>query len=383
MRLPQPTRRLFGMLLVLIPLAALFVLVALRTGPLAPVPVTVATVEAQPVQPARYGIGTVEARFRHRIGPTLPGRVKRVVVDVGDRVRAGQLLAEMDEVDLEARIRAARAAAQAAEARLKETEARVAFAATELRRYERMLASQSTSEESVANRRLEYEIARATRLAARREHERARAEHDALLAQRDHLRLLAPVNGLVVSRLAEAGDTLVSGQPVVEVIDPQQLWIEARFDQTHAGGLAAGQPARIVLRSRPDGPLPGKVLRVEPLADSVTEELRARIVFDRPPSPLPPLGELAEVTVALPPRPAAPTVPNAALQYQAGRIGVWRLESGRPVFTPVRTGASDLEGRVQIKAGLKVGDRIVVYSRAPLHEGSSVRIVDRIPGVPR
>ena len=383
MKLRQPSRRLLAMLLVLIPLAALFVFVVLRTGPVAPIPVTVATVSAQSLQPARFGIGTVEARYRHRIGPTAPGRVLQVTVDVGDRVRAGQLLAEMDPVDLEARIEAAAAVIRAAEAKRRETAARVSFAEKELERYRRMLASHSTSEESVANRKLEYDIARATHQATGRELERARAEHAALLAQRAHLRLVAPVDGLVVGRLAEAGDTLGSGQPVVEMIEPGQLWIDTRFDQTHSAGLAAGQKARIVLRSRPDQPLPGRVLRIEPVADAVTEELLARVVFTEPPRPLPPLGELAEVTVMLPPVPPAPTVPNAALYHHAGRLGVWRIESGRPVFTPVRTGASDLDGRVQITEGLEAGTRIVVYSRAPLHEGSRIRIVEHIPGVPR
>ena len=89
---------------VLLALLALFIYAALRSGPLAPVPVTVASVEVRRITPAISGIGIVEARYTYKIGPTVAGRVKRVDVNVGDRVRAGELLGEMDPVDLDDRL---------------------------------------------------------------------------------------------------------------------------------------------------------------------------------------------------------------------------------------------------------------------------------------
>ena len=88
--------RTLALIAVLVPLAALFVWVALRSGPLAPVPVTVVEVANRSIAPALFGIGTVEARYTHRIGPTAAGRVLRVDVQVGDRVAAGQSIGEMD-----------------------------------------------------------------------------------------------------------------------------------------------------------------------------------------------------------------------------------------------------------------------------------------------
>ena len=105
-------RRTLAVLAVLVPLAALLGYVALRSGPLAPVAVTEALAERRALQPAVFGIGTVEARHTLRIGPTVAGRVQQVNVDVGDSVRAGQLLAAMDPVDLQERIRAQAAAMQ-------------------------------------------------------------------------------------------------------------------------------------------------------------------------------------------------------------------------------------------------------------------------------
>ncbi len=125
------------------------------------------------------------------------------------------------------------------------------------------------------------------------------ADREALIAQRKNLNLIAPVDGLVAVRDADPGTTVVAGQAVVELIDPKSLWVNVRFDQIHARGLTADLPAQIVLRSQAGRVATGRVLRVEPLADAVTEEMLAKVVFDQLPEPLPPVGELAEVTVSL------------------------------------------------------------------------------------
>lgn len=387
--------RLLGLLAVLVPLLALLAFVALRAGPLAAVQVTVTTVESRGLVPALFGIGTVEARYTHRIGPTFAGRVRDVAVQPGDRVSAGQLLGEMDPIDLDDRLLAQEAAqrrAQAnvltAEAQVREVAARKAFADAQATRYARLLESSSVSREAAAAKRQEADAARAGLQAAQAsveaaKHELARlgAERDALQLQRSNLRLVAPVAGLVVRRDADPGTTVVAGQAVVEIVEPGSVWVSARFDQQRAGGLAAALPASIVLRSRADEVLPGTVVRVEPVADAVTEEVLARIDFDRLPEHLPPLGELAEITVSLPELPARPIVPNAAVHRVNGALGVWTVDDGGALrFTALRLGRADLDGQVQVLDGLSGGERVVVYSRKPLSAGSRIEIVDRVQG---
>ena len=103
-----------ALLAVVVPLLALFIYVVLRSGPMAPVAVTLATVESQALTPALFGVGTVGTRTSTKIGPTVAGRLLRLDVDVGDRVRAGQVLGEMDRLDLEDRLQAQDAAVQLA-----------------------------------------------------------------------------------------------------------------------------------------------------------------------------------------------------------------------------------------------------------------------------
>jgi RND family efflux transporter MFP subunit len=381
-RLPMQ-RQTLALLAVIIPLVALFVYVTLRSGPLAPVAVTVATVGEQSIAPGLFGLGVVEARHTYKIGPTFAGRLRRLAVDVGDRVTAGQVMGEMDPVDLDDRIRAQEATLRRVDAGLRDAESRQRYAQAQARRYEQLLVARSTSEEIVAARQQELQTADAALAASREDLARARADREALLAQKGNLRLVAPVDGLVVARDADPGSTVVAGQAVVELIEPGSLWLNVRFDQSSAQGLRAGLAARVVLRSRTGRPLAGRVLRVEPRSDAVTEETLARVVFDALPDPLPPVGELAEVTVALPALPSSRVVPNAAVQRADGKTGVWQVENGALRFTPVTLGAADLEGHVQVRDGLRTGDRVVVFSAKALGAGSRIKVVDRIPGASR
>ncbi len=380
MKRPPIQGRTLALIAVLVPLIALLAWVALRSGPLAPIPVTVTTVQAESVTPSLFGIGTVDARHRYRIGPVFAGRLARLDVQVGDRVRRGQTLGEMDPVDLDARIASQDATIRRVQAGLRESDARRAHAQSQARRYEQLFAAGSTSEESVAIRRQELQIAEAALESQREELVRARSDRDALLAQRRNLRLVAPVNGLVALRAVDPGTTVVAGQAVVELIDPASLWINTRLDQSSATGLAAGLPARIVLRSRSGESFAGRVLRVEPIADAVTEETLAKVVFDTPPDTLPPIGELAEVTVSLPALPAAPVIPNAAIRREGGEVGVWKLRDGELKFAAVKLGASDLDGRVQVRSSVDAGEQIVVYSERALTARSRIQVVDRIAG---
>jgi len=383
MKRPRLSRRSVTLLAALLPLLIVFVHVVVRSGPLAPVAVVAGTVELRSINPALFGIGNVEARHVYRIGPTTAGRVKQLHVQVGDRVRAGQVLGEMEPVDLDDRLRVQEAMIQHADAAVREAGARQTYARAQATRYRSLLQIHAVSEEAAAAREQEQQIADAGVAAARQDLARARADNQAVLAQRESLRLLAPVDALVAARDAEPGTTVVAGQAVIELIDPQSLWINARFDQFSAAGLAAGLAAEIRLRSRRDDALAGTVIRVEPLADAVTEETLAKISFPAQSTPLPPLGELAEVSLSLPALPPSLVVPTAALRQVDGQIGVWLIEGKRLRFQAVRPGLHDLEGHAQVLDGLGTGQRILVFSEQAVTANSRIHVVERIAGVAR
>jgi HlyD family secretion protein len=393
MTLKRPSSRQLSIALAVLALVAAIAFIAIRSGPLAATRITVVKAAEASLSPSLFGTGTVEARRAWLIGPTTAGRVLRVLVDAGDSVKAGQLLAEMDPVDLQERLAAltaaqARAASAitAAEAQTRDATARRELAAINARRYAELnqkgfisptAAEAKTQELTSADAALSAALA--SLAGARQDLTRTRADVAALAQQRDNVRLLAPADGIVTSRDAEAGSTVVAGQAVLKLADPASLWVKLRLDQGRSGGLAVGLPASIALRSRPAQPLPGKVARVELQADSVTEERVAQISFDTLPAGLS-LGELAEVTVQLPATPRTLVLPNAAIKRQGDKTGVWRLDGTQLQFAPVRLGASSLDGQVQVLEGLQAGDAVVTYSEKELSPGTRITVVESLAG---
>lgn len=387
---PQMKRRLSLASLALLLMGAL-AFVLLRSGPLAPTRVTVSQVKEGTFNPALFGIGTVEARRNWMLGPTVAGRVLSVKVDVGDAVKAGQVLAEMDPVDLDQRLvsleasieRAVSAQAGAAAQQVDAT-ARRELATVNFRRNQDLADKNFISSGALEARLQEkasadavLQAAQANLKGAGQDLMRLKADRAALQQQRSNVRLLAPADGVVTTRDAEAGSTVVAGQPVLRLMDPSSLWIRLRLDQGRSAGLMSGLKAQIVLRSQSQVSFSGAVARIELLSDNVTEERIAQVSFSQPPVGVS-VGEMAEVTLQLPATSIAPLVPGASIQRLGATTGVWRIESGKPVFIPVRLGASSPDGQVQVLDGLKAGDEVVVYSQKPLSSESRVQVVDAL-----
>ena len=364
---------------------AAFVWLLATQGPLAPVGVETAEVTRGDLSPGVFGIGTVEAQHAYAVGPIQAGRLLEVRVDQGDRVRAGQLLAELDPVDLTQRAEAAgsaaaraRQAAQAAQAQVAEAESRARLAQANSERYQALVRQNFVAREMADSRRHEadaaaaaLEAARANAASAMREIGRADAEARGIEQLRNSLQLVSPIDGVVTAREAEPGTTVVAGQAVLRLVDPARLWVRARVDQARAQGVSVGQSADIALRSVPGAVLSGKVVRIDLQSDALTEERIVNVAFDPAPEQLY-LGELAEVTIRLPGANDVLVVPRAALAQHRGQLGVWRIEQGRARFQPVKPGVQSAE-RVQIVTGLATGDRVIVYSAKQLEDGVRVR----------
>lgn len=393
MKHPGVSSKHLGLIVFGVVLLVGFALVVSRSGPLAPIRVTVARAEAGTVATSLFGIGTIEARRSYFIGPTAAGRVQSINVDVGDRVKAGQVLAEIDPIDLDERMRSleasyarAQSAVIAAEAQRKDTQVRRELARLNAKRYLDLGEKRFVSSSAVENKQQELTSAQAAQesadanlLGARQELNRLKADQEGLRQQRQNLRLVAPQDGIVTSRDAEPGSTVIAGQSVVKLIEPGSLWVKVRLDQGRSRGLAVGLPAQVSLRSNLTAKLAGKVVRVEPVSDSVTEERIAFVALEKLPSGLT-VGELAEVSVNTALGISTPTLPNAAIKHTVQGTGIWVVREGKPVFVKVAVGETSLDGLVQIRDGLHEGDVVITYSEKELAEGSRIKVVERLAG---
>ncbi len=388
MKIKPPSSKLLMFGLLAAALIGAIAFVVQQAGPLAPVNVTVVHAIEGSLSPALFGIGTLEARRSYLIGPTSSGRVLRVLVDVGDTVKAGQLLAEMDPVDLDSRLQAldasmarAHSAIAAAQAQMDDAGARDNLAKITAQRY-LALGQQNFMSTGAVEGKLQEQAsaeaglksAQANLAAVRQDLPRLKAERIALVQQRQNVRLLATQDSTVMSRDAEPGSTVVAGQAVIKLVDTRSLWIKARFDQGRSNGLAPGLAANIVLRANAGQVVPGQVARVELQGDSVTEERIAQITFTSLPVGLS-VGELAEVTLPLAPSPRGLLLPNAAIKRQGGQAGVWILNGNAPKFVALGLGQISLDGQVQVLSGLQAIDRVVAYSEKEINAKTRIKIV--------
>ena len=375
-------------------------LIAIK-GPLAPVEVQTATLRQGKLQPSLFGVGTVEARRSYTVGPTHNGNLKYLLVDHGDSVKAGQLLGQMDPVDLPDKINSARLniekyehLVEAAQAHLDEANSRAAQARRDDIRYRDLVKKKQVSHEAAEAKATDaittvaqVHAAQAELDGSRHDLQRLKSDFKALQAQLDELKLISPVTGLVTAREVEPGSLVVSGTPVLRLIDPTTLWVRVRIEQRDSTSLVTGLDASIVVRNHADKALQGKVVRLELIADSLTEERWVDVAFASATAARSAevasklshqlaIGMLANVTILLPTIEKAQWLPAAALQNHNRHTGVWVMRDGKAHFVIVKTGIRTLDGKIQILSGINATDKVVSYSAKTLNEGQRLEVVN-------
>jgi len=379
-------RRLFYLILIVTIVIGVIALIMIK-GPLAPTTVQTVQLAVDDLKPALFGVGTVEARRSYTIGPSRTGKLQQLLVDHGDKVAAGQLLGKMDPVDLPDRLQSAQLSIEknehqieSAQAKLDEAKSRLSLAKKEDKRYRDLVKKKQVSNEAAEAKATEAVTAAAQVRAAeadlegiRHDLQRVKSDMKALQAQINELELISPVEGIVTAREAEPGSLIVSGTPVLRIIDTRTLWVRVRIEQRGSADLDIGLAAEIFLRSHQDEAISGKVARIELIADSLTEERWVDVSFDQIPENLA-IGTLANVTIHLPVVKQASWLPAATIQNNNRESGVWLATENGAHFVTVKTGTRTLDGKIQILSGVTADDVVVSYSKKPLTEGQRLKV---------
>lgn len=366
-----------------------FAWVVMTQGPLAPVKVTIEKLKTGTLGAEVFGVGLVEARHSYAISPVMTGRISKLLVDQGDQVSAGQVVAELDPIDLVDKMTSSRLVGERAANSIKVAEAQLVQAQSQSRtisasynRYRELQAQGFVSQELLDNKLNEktaalavIDAATASLAAAKRDQSRAQSDAAGIARLHEQTRLISPVSGLVTARLVEQGAIVVPGQTVMHVIVPADIWIKTRIDQKQAGMIKAGQTAAIVLRSAPQKSLAGVVERVDLISDAVTEE---RIVNVSAAGINASIGEQAEVTITLPALEKSRSISTAAIKRINQQDGVWLLQSNHARFKPVTLGIATLDGRTQILGGLTDSDEVIVYSQQEMEDDLKLKVVTEI-----
>lgn len=311
--------------------------------------VTVTAVERGPAIEAVYATGTVESLNTVRVGPPVGGRVASVLVDDGDRVTAGQRMATLDP--------------RQAEQRVQNAEARLRLAKAEATRAEALLARGVTTVE-----------ARDKVLA-----ERQQAEADVALARRqlDDLVVTSPLDGVVLRRQVEPGESVAANAVLFTVADPTRLRVAADVDERDIPRVRLGSRIAAKAEAFPGDVFQADVTNIRAESDSQTRTYRIEATLPAGTGLY--IGMTLDVNVIVAERRDALLVPASAVQRdppRGGRPGepyVWRVEGDRLHRVPVTVGAEG-PARVEIKAGIGPDDRLLAAPSPGLAEGSRVRV---------
>jgi len=366
-------------------LAALAVLVALGIAlrytvfrP-EPVPVTVFVVARGPVEDTvtNSKAGTVMTRHRAKLSPALGGRVAEVRVEKGDRVVAGQVLLRIDDTEYRARVSLAERALAATIEGAKEACLSADLAGRELERALGLARDRVVSEQLLDQARSRRDVTTATCAAARARSSQLESELEVTRAELAKTVLRAPFDGIVAERSVERGEWISPSPPglpmpsVVDLIDPQTIYVSAPLDEVDRAKIRVGQSARITLDAIPGQSFPGRLTRVAPYIQDVAEQSRTfevEATFDDAEFArgLPP-GASSDIEVVLEVRESVLRVPAYAV-LERERVLV--LSDGRLVARPVTVGLENWEF-AEITAGLAEGERVVVsLDRVEVKEGA-------------
>ena len=368
-------------------LAALLVIVYwIKNSPLA---VAAYTVAQGDLQAEIMGTGTLDARIKTTISPRIQERLAEVLVDEGDAVKSGQLLARLDNAELLQQVAVMQATltnAKTTANRVRTDEARaqtVLQQAVLARNRSAELVHVKAAPQEEFDKAIEaLNIAKAdvkrSQFATIEARDQIATTEENLRLRRQQLsftELRSPYNGLVTRRDRDPGVVVVSGISILQLIDTREMWIDAWVDETAMAGLSVGQSARVVFRSEPMKSYPAKVVRLGHEADRETRELLVNVEVQELPKNWA-IGQRAEIFIKTAHHANVVKIPQAFLQWRAGKSGVMVNKQGKAYWQNVSLGLVGLS-EIEITQGLTTGEQIIKpieELKQAMEDGQAVKV---------
>lgn len=320
------------------------------------------TVGASPLAAQREYAAEVRARVESRLGFRVAGKITRRAVELGQAVKAGQLLAEIDPSDY-------RLAAEAARAQVAAAQTQRDLAAADLRRYTALREQNFISGAELERREAVFKAAQATL-------EQAQAQLAVQGNQAGYTRLLANTAGVVTSIDADVGQVVAAGVPVLRVAQDGPRDVVFNLPEDKLATVAPG--LKVTVRTWADGRVHDGVVReIASAADPVTRTYLVKVGLSG--AEQPPLGATASVRLPAPMQadapPAAIKLPTTALRQEGGHSAVWVFDPASSTVRsqPVEVATAD-GNEVVIAAGLKPGQRVVATGVHVLSPGQKVLV---------
>jgi len=344
--------------------------------------------------------------------PKVSGYLEKIFVQIGDSVRQGQVIAQIDRADfiqkvreIEAKVAQAKAQyaeleagtraedVREAEEAVKQAQSRFNNARQQRERVEALYKRQVISKKEFDVAEMDYNVTEAQlaaseqRLKSLKEGARPEVkaaslgklrEMEAILAQEQirlqNAQIVAPFSGEIVRRNVDNGSLLSPSTPVVTLVHLETLKVVANVLEKDIALVKIGMKVKILTEAYPDKPFEGTIVRINKALDLATRTLQAEINVPNPGHLLKP-GMFARIAVALKEKPGALVVPRTAVLEEEGRQFVFVVEGNQAIRKPIVTGIEQ-DQLIEVVEGVKDGDKIVVRGQESLRDRSTVRSVE-------
>ena len=317
----------------------------------AAVTVEVASATRRPITATYNATAALEAPNEAQVVAKTSGVLLRLMVEEGDRVEAGQVLAKIDSERPALEVRRA-------EGMLRKLEAELARS-KEL--FERKLVAADLYE------KIRYDVAT------------QRAVYDMTKLELSYTNITATISGVVAQRMAKVGNLIQINSPLFRIVDTSRLEATLNVPERELSTMRVGAPVKVQLDALAGAVFEGRIDRISPVVDAGSGTFRVICAFV-PDGRMRP-GLFGRLSVVLDQREDVLTVPRAALLEDDGETAVYRVADGKAVRTPVQVGY--LAGDVaEIRSGLEAGDQVVTTGKVTLRDGATVAVINAASDAP-
>lgn len=313
----------------------------------AAVPVEVARVSRRPISASYGGTASLEAPADAQVVAKSSGVVLQILVEEGDQVRAGQVLARIDPDRPRLEMERARATLRKLE--------------NSYRRSQELLASKLVSAE--ASEQIRYDL------------QSARASFELAQLELSYTNIVAPIGGVVAQRMIKPGNLMALNAPAFRIVDVSRLEAVLNVPERELATLKAGMPLRMLVDAVPGTVFQGRVDRISPVVDSGSGTFRVVCAFEGGGTLRP--GMFGRIEIVYDERKNALTMPRVALLDDEGEPAVFVVRDKKAVRTPVQLGY--INGEVaEVRSGLKEGDDVVTAGKVAIRDGSEVEVINPV-----
>jgi len=332
--------------------------------------------------------GYITARRQATVSTQITGTLTQVLIEEGDQVQKGQVIARLEDSALRAGLNVAQANIRSAEAQVVQAQAQLAQAAADTRRQDALAASGMTTKQSAEQARTAAATAAAQLDARRRETEAARAQLAQAQVNFDYTIVRAPFAGVVTVKAAQVGEIVsplsagggFTRTGVGTIVDMESLEVDVDVNEAYIGQVKPDMPAEAVLDAYPDWKVPSHVIAIVPSADRGKATVKVRVALEQKDARMVPdmgvrvsfLGSkpVAAATQA----PKGVLVPPQALAERDGQSVVFVVVDGKARQRSVKPAPQDVGTMKLLPEAVQVGERVVLSPPASLRDGSAVSL---------